>query len=257
MGRAYTFKRVAGAADDGQCIYSVSANQEIQYQKPGLTHLDYFDPYGGTVTDWEITTTNWSMPTEVAGFPVNGVNIARQTSLELIPTDPAHSSSLGGPITAPTQSTQPVTSVASRSPPSVKIVAAIGAASGLAVLFLMGIFVWFLLAYRRRTAARKISVAKDDDFGLTWPPELRRELHGQDSRFEMEDNRKRIELSCNEGLAHELDNPRQTLELESNRPPAHELYAQRKAGVRTPRISLRVPERAESRITPANVVSPL
>ncbi|EPE34386.1 hypothetical protein GLAREA_10080 [Glarea lozoyensis ATCC 20868] len=261
----YTLQYVAGPADDGQCISSVSAGRLITYQK--IIHRA-LDASGQPSTKWNISTTRMATPTVVAALPFNGVNIMKATSTVTPPGNPQSSldpsgSTLPATLRVTTSRDSPSSAANGsngfKAPISPKTVVALGVGSGAAMMIIIGIFIWLVMWHRRRSLnhRRNGKVFHQD---ISWPLELRQELPGENNLFEVHGEHKRFELSCNAGLAHELDQPHQILELDC-RGNVHHLERGLRTGPGEP-----ICEPFESRrglcsiggdVTPVDVISPL
>jgi hypothetical protein len=225
--RDWTFKHVAGPADDGQCIFSLSANQVFTYQT--IVHRA-LDSAGQPSTKWSTKQTSLSTPTVIAALPFNGVNIARATSTTTLAIHPSGSSaSTPGTLSTITIRASPSSLPrltgfdrvnSHRSPPSTMAAVVIGAGSGAGVIILAGLIIWLIRMYRRYTRRRE-QMERGARPNISWPLELRREVPGEDSRFEVHGEHKRFELSCNAGLVHELGQTQLVLELECNQHTRH------------------------------------
>jgi hypothetical protein len=207
-------------------------------------------------------------PTAIAAVPFNGVNIIAATSAFTAPNSSQsnpnpYGSTLSTNIRAPTlREPLPSASILLKevnAPISPKFVVAMGVGSGAGIMIIIGMFIWLVMWHRRRSLnyRRNGPVSHKD---ISWPLELRQELPGEDSLFEVHGEHKRFELSCNTGLAHELGQPHQILELDCRRNVRHsaqELNAGPWEPILEPYEIRRGLILTEEEITPVDIISPL
>lgn len=234
----------------------------IGYEQAIRRVLDSASPES-TTTMWYINRTVLATPSVIVALPFNGVNrvkaLSAVTLLSNSASSPDPNESSLSTSTGESTSVSPNGGQNSMSPTTV---VAIGVGTGTAVMILAGIFIWFVMLHRRRSLLRKQGKTQENSSPgqSSWSSELRKELPGDDSRFEVHGEPKRTELSCNPGIAHELEQPREILELgdeQRYRVSAQELHA----SPRLPDYKLHQTKRAsspvEDYITPVTVASPL